>query len=387
MYNFTLYLTTDCNFKCSYCYEDYKDHLSLNEKTLVKSLEFIMNYGDRGKILLDFLGGEPLLKMNLIYKAVDYIKQHYPDRTVKYYITTNGSLMNDDFIFFMKEYAFTVRLSFDGNKKTHDLNRASKDGISCHEKILENIHKVKESGIQYSVRMTITKNTIPFMFENIQYLHEQGLNNICMIMDVNLELADELFETFRYQVEEITKYYILQYEKNNKFSIDQFDGKMLNFLCDFGNCFSMCDAGLSNFKLMPDGAIYPCGFLTSEQQYKIGSIQEGVNVNKARNLVTSSFDRHNLKCNGCSIRDFCHGMKCGFRNLIQTGKINIPSETECQCEHVFYNAMVKILDHYLEQPQEILEHTLGTYIAYCKEFKLKLSKYGMKVEQRLINEK
>ena len=65
MYNFTLYMTTDCNFKCQYCYEDYHNHYQLNEKTLVDSLEFMMNYGDRGKVLIDFLGGEPLLKKDL----------------------------------------------------------------------------------------------------------------------------------------------------------------------------------------------------------------------------------------------------------------------------------------------------------------------------------
>ena len=55
-------MTTDCNFKCQYCYEDYHNHYQLNEKTLVDSLEFIMNYGDKGKVLIDFLGGEPLLE-------------------------------------------------------------------------------------------------------------------------------------------------------------------------------------------------------------------------------------------------------------------------------------------------------------------------------------
>ena len=41
MFSFTLYITTDCNFKCQYCYEDYHNHYQLNEKTLVDSLEFI----------------------------------------------------------------------------------------------------------------------------------------------------------------------------------------------------------------------------------------------------------------------------------------------------------------------------------------------------------
>lgn len=93
MFSFTLYITTDCNLKCQYCYEDYHNHYQLNEKTLVDSLEFIMNYGDRGKVLIDFLGGEPLLKKNLIYQAVSYIKNNYPEREVKYYITTNCSLI------------------------------------------------------------------------------------------------------------------------------------------------------------------------------------------------------------------------------------------------------------------------------------------------------
>lgn len=103
MYNFTLYMTTDCNFKCQYCYEDYHNHYQLNEKTLVDSLEFMMNYGDRGKVLIDFLGGEPLLKKDLIYQAVSYIQSNYPEREVKYYITTNCSLMDDQFIAFGKD--------------------------------------------------------------------------------------------------------------------------------------------------------------------------------------------------------------------------------------------------------------------------------------------
>lgn len=171
MYNFTLYMTTDCNFKCQYCYEDYHNHYQLNEKTLVDSLEFMMNYGDRGKVLIDFLGGEPLLKKDLIYKAVAYIKDNYPEREVKYYITTNCSMMDDRFIAFMKENHFTVRLSFDGNKETHDLNRVAKDGVSCYEKIFENIMKVKDSGLNFSVRMTVTENTIILLFTYVLSVH------------------------------------------------------------------------------------------------------------------------------------------------------------------------------------------------------------------------
>ena len=382
MSNFTLYMTTDCNFKCKYCYEDYQKHYQLNEKTLVEALEFIMNYEEKGKVLLDFLGGEPLLKKDLIYKAVRYIETHYVDRKVKYYITTNCSLMNDEFIEFMKAHNFTIRLSFDGNKATHDLNRVSKDGCSCYEKILENIMKVKNSGVNSSVRMTVTENTIPHMFKNIRFLHEKGLDNICMIMDVYLKINKKLETEFRKQVKVITNYYLDEAEAGRIFTIDQFDGKLFNMLCNFGNHFCMCDAGIGNLKIFPNGQIYPCGFLTNDEKFSIGNIWDGVDIRKAKLIALSNFE----KCKDCKIRDFCHGMKCGYMNFVNTGKINIPSDAECIFEHIFYEAMVLIVEYYLKQPVDILRAKMGLYIEYIKAENLKLGIYGEAIAKRLEDE-
>ena len=146
-HNFTIYMTTDCNFRCSYCYEKYENTYHLNENSVIEILDYIFQYGDDEAINLNFMGGEPLLKKELIYKAVDYIKCKYPSRYVKYSITTNGSLLDDNFIFFMKENSFDIRLSFDGDKSTHDLNRTLVSGISCYEKIVENIYKIKRIGL------------------------------------------------------------------------------------------------------------------------------------------------------------------------------------------------------------------------------------------------
>lgn len=387
MSNFTLYMTTNCNFKCKYCYEDYHDHYQLNEQRLVEALEFIMNYGEKGKVSLDFLGGEPLLKKDLIYQAVEYIKTHYTEREVKYYITTNCSLMDDEFIEFMKKHDFKIRLSFDGNKETHDLNRVAKDGISCYEKVFRNILKVKDSGLNSSVRMTVTENTIPHMYENIRFLHENGLNNICMIMDVYLKINDKLKTVFRKQVQLITEYYLSEAKAGRSFTIDQYDGKLFNMLCNFGNNFCMCDAGIGNFKIFPNGQIYPCGFLTSDEKYSIGNIWDGVDIRKSKLIALSNFDKADSKCKDCKIRDFCHGMKCGYMNFINTGKINIPSDAECIFEHIFYESMVQIVEYYLKQPINTLRTKMGLYIEYIKAENLKLSIYGEAIAKRLEDEK
>ncbi len=384
-HNFTIYMTTDCNFRCSYCYEKYENTYHLNENSVIEILDYIFQYGDDEAINLNFMGGEPLLKKELIYKAVDYIKCKYPSRYVKYSITTNGSLLDDNFIFFMKENSFDIRLSFDGDKSTHDLNRTLVSGISCYEKIVENIYKIKRIGLDFTVRMTITQNTIPHMYENICYLHENGFNNIAMIMDIYLSLTDTLKEQFANEINKITDYYIQEYNKGTKIMIDQFDGKLLNFLCDFGNCFSMCDAGITNFKIMPTGDIYPCGFLTNNNQFVIGNIRNGVNIEKSKKIAGSLFNQSNDKCEDCKIRDFCHGMKCGYANYIYTGKINIPSDAKCYCEQKFYESMIRIVNYYLSQSKEQLNHALGQYISYIRENSLQLSEYGMKIESRLKN--
>ena len=158
-------------------------------------------------------------------------------------------------------------------------------------------------------------------------------------------------------------------------------------LCNFGNCFGMCDAGIGNFKIFPNGQIYPCGFLTSNEKYCIGNIKEGVDIRKAKLIAMSNFDKTDPKCKGCTIRDFCHGMKCGYMNFINTGKINVPSDAECIFEHIFYKAMVQILEYYLQQPIEIVREKLGVYIDYIQEEDLKFSEFGEKIAKRLGDER
>lgn len=383
---YTIYLTTRCNFSCSYCYEDFNDFIDLNEDKLIDILQFIFKYDKSPKILIDFMGGEPLLKKELIYKALEYIAANYPEREVKYYMTTNCSMMDDSFIELMKNSVFTARLSFDGCKEAHDLNRITKNGESYHDKILKNILKVRDRGIPYSIRMTITENTIPYIYNNIVFLHEHGLDSICMIPDVNMKFSEESLGEFKRQVELVADYYIQEYDMERKFSVDQFDGKIFSMLCDYGNCFCMCDAGVGSFKILPDGNIYPCGFLTNDEKFIIGNIKDGIDVNCAKKLANSLYNNHDKKCEECNIKDFCHGMKCGYMNYIRTGSINIPADSTCEYEHVFYPIVTKVIEHFGLQKTQKLRQTLGKYYQYLSTTNLKLSSLGENIREAIDKE-
>lgn len=94
----TLYLTENCNLKCSYCYEgDDKRKKMLSKQNLEKALSFIVHNNPKTEIInLTFLGGEPLLNKKSIYECMDIIEHKYPESKslFEFHITTNGILLD-----------------------------------------------------------------------------------------------------------------------------------------------------------------------------------------------------------------------------------------------------------------------------------------------------
>lgn len=127
----------------------------------------------------------------------------------------------------------------------------------------------------------------------------------------------------------------------------------------------------------------PCGFLANIEKFSIGNIWDGVGIRKAKLIALSNFDKTDSKSKDCKIRDFCHGMKCGYMNFVNTGKINIPSDAECIFEHIFCEAMVLIVEYYLKQSIDILKVKMGLYIECIKVENLKLGIYGGAIAKRL----
>ena len=53
---------------------------------------------------IGFYGGEPLLEFPLLKKAVEYSEQQFEGKKLTFNITTNGTLLNDEMIYFFQEH-------------------------------------------------------------------------------------------------------------------------------------------------------------------------------------------------------------------------------------------------------------------------------------------
>ena len=98
--------------------------------------------------VFDFIGGEPLLEIELIDRTVTYIVDKMHSLSHKWLtsyeirITTNGILYSDRRVQkFIKKYFdhLSINISIDGNKQKNDKNRIFQNGKGSYDLIVDNV--------------------------------------------------------------------------------------------------------------------------------------------------------------------------------------------------------------------------------------------------------
>ena len=102
----TFIVTKDCQLRCKYCYlvaKNSVENMSLGTGRAI--VDFILNeprIQKEDRVVLDFIGGEPLLQVDLIDNIIDYWRQETKRINHKWKdnygirITTNGLLFSSE---------------------------------------------------------------------------------------------------------------------------------------------------------------------------------------------------------------------------------------------------------------------------------------------------
>ena len=124
----TLCITHRCNLDCIYCYQNH-DSNDMSFDTAKKCIDNIFENipNEYDDIEISFIGGEPLLKFELIKSVVEYTNQKYADYNYFFFASTNGTVLTEEMKEWFSTYKdiFTLGLSFDGIKKVQDYNRSN----------------------------------------------------------------------------------------------------------------------------------------------------------------------------------------------------------------------------------------------------------------------
>lgn len=168
--------TESCNFRCTYCYEDFSVGRMKNSVIDgVKSL-IAKRCPELDVINISWFGGEPLIAKDVVLNVSRFVSSMaymYPRLRYIGDMTTNGYLLNYELASELSKVGVRrYQISLDGPKEIHDQTRLRADGASTFDKIWSNLLSIRDSSLPVNVLLRIHVTV-----ENYTYL-DRLLDNI-----------------------------------------------------------------------------------------------------------------------------------------------------------------------------------------------------------------
>ncbi|WP_278927263.1 radical SAM peptide maturase, CXXX-repeat target family [Leyella stercorea] len=321
--NIIFIVTKDCQLACKYCYLVGKNS---NEKMTweigKQTIDYILNEFSQSKgIILDFIGGEPFLEIELIDRICDYFKvEAYKKELVcfnnyRFNVSTNGINYNSpkvqEFICKNKKHV-SIGITIDGTKRKHDLNRIWKGTNKergSYDDVVKNIPLWLEQIPNAETKVTISSADIPYIKESVLHLYSLGIHEVninCVFEDVWKEGDDRVFEE---QLMELADA-IIDGGYYNDYVCSFFTehiGKPMDCQMDNQN---WCGAG-KMLAVDAEGNFYPCMrfakySLRSKDALIIGNVRDGIDKNKLRPFLTlDRCTQSTQECIDCEVASGC----------------------------------------------------------------------------------
>lgn len=344
----TFQITENCNLKCTYCYQHHKTQNKMSFELIQPFIDKLLNdeiafcnTNNTETIILDFIGGEPFLEIDLINTICSYIldimiqKQHPWLNLFKINICSNGTLyFNSNVQYFIKKfnYFLFLTISIDGNKELHDKCRIDNFGKGTYDKAIAAVqHYKKYYNTQINTKLTLVPENLLFLYDAIIDLIDKGYTQIhanCAFENLwHIQDAQNLYDQMT-----LISDYLINNNLYNKINCSLFDENLFTPLTINDNN-NFC-GGLSNNNLAINyqGEIFTCiRFMDTSLNFKqkalpIGNITHGLlssndyinNYNSLSNITRKS--QSSDECFYCPIAKGCGW--CSAFNYEETGSAN-----------------------------------------------------------------
>lgn len=325
----TLTITERCDLSCVYCYEHNKSakQMTFEQAKLILDKELVNL--DKYEYSIEFFGGEPFLNFELIKKVVDYVLSNYYGKYY-FFITTNGTQVHGEVQDWLRKYknCVMVGLSLDGNKTAHDLNRSN-----SFDKI--DLDFFLELYPSQTIKMTISEQSLPYLFESIKFLTEKGFLISCNLAYMVDWLAPKNVSILEEQLELLIEYY-LENPDRPKCNMMNFPLEILAHPSANDEVVrKYCGCGTHMMCYDIKGECYPCQLFSP--------LSAGEKAWKSREFFISDKikkDSYPKQCRDCYYQRICSF--CLGSNYLSTGDIFQIDEGRCELYKLIYKANAKL---------------------------------------------
>jgi uncharacterized protein len=170
-----LVLTHRCNLACHYCYAGEHHRRQMDDRVVDRAVDLLYSDG-ADTAQLSFFGGEPFLRLDAMQRAVERARQRAAERDARLLLqcTTNGTVLDEEAVRFVRESGMRVTVSIDGIKEAHDLHRPRAGGGSSFDQCVRGLRGLVAAGAQPDALMVISPQTVPYVYRSVSWLWSEG---------------------------------------------------------------------------------------------------------------------------------------------------------------------------------------------------------------------
>jgi len=278
-----------------------------------------------------FYGGEPLLERQLIYDVVNYTKdiRKKTGHTFYYKVTTNGTLIDEEFLKFANDANMTIGFSCDG--PAQDDCRSFHDGTGSLAALEEKIPLLLAHQ-PYAIGMSVVDpSTVEKAAEVVEYLYKKGFRYIHMGVNYSkvAPWTKERLLTLANEYNKIAQMYINWTRAEEKIYFSSFDMKILSHLKGEKYNIDRSKMNMNQPSVAPNGKIYPMSKHLNNPVFEIGDVFSGIDKEKQKAIYEKGAVPAE-PCRKCAIKSRCN---YAYDNLGNNGLTIVDDVTAVQCSH------------------------------------------------------
>jgi len=319
--HYHLILTNRCNLQCDYCGGTREVEPLEMTYSIDQLKDFLQKDTD---VVINFYGGEPLLRPDLVMEVMDKID-------AKFVIQTNGILFKDLDPSYINRF-HTILLSLDGGQEITDRHRAP----GVYNKVTDAGRYLRDNGFKGDLIARMTVSTDADIYRDVMHLV-----HLEMFDHIHWQLDFEMFWEGGKELEGVKDWLKRSYNPGIKKLVDKWvaqlfsksDIGLIPFIVPVKGLISglpgklWCGSGLDFWGITTDGKLTACPVNLDKEELMAGDIFS-TEPKKIRDAILIQ-----EPCLSCDIYDFCGG-RC---LLMNRGRDSISDEGwELMCSSVRY---------------------------------------------------
>ena len=302
------------------------------------------------------------MEFELIKKLVEYCDKRFFGKKLHYNITSNGTLLTEEIIRYLERHEIHLMVSLDGPKDINDMNRVFADGRGTFDTVMEKLHLIGKVSPEYAKTLSLSMVMDPV--NDFDCINEISVDyNELQIATLSAALVDKEYDQ---ESPEFSEEYSSKFEYQMFLAILSHFGRfpkeevspiakqgVTNILSDAirlqlgspmrqeGAPGGPCVPGKMRLFCNVDGNLYPCERVSeTSPAMKIGSLQEGFNLDNARKLLNIGMLTENI-CRECWSFRLC--TTCAKKADVGTDALSIKQKLLC-CNSVRNVAYSKLFN-------------------------------------------